>query len=110
MLTEGKLTEGHARAILGLESEERMIQMAERIVNDSLSVREAESARPRKKRRRLQVKRVSPVLAEMESELKRMLATSVKIHPGLKRGKIEIEYYGDEDLTRLWELFRKIEQ
>ena len=48
-------------------------------------------------------------MAEMETDLKRMLATSVKIIPGLKKGKIEIEYYGEDDLSRLWELFRKMD-
>ena len=46
---------------------------------------------------------------EVENYLKRLLGTSVKITPGLKRGKIEIEYYTDEDLERMLELFRKIE-
>jgi ParB family chromosome partitioning protein len=110
LLIEGKLTEGHARAILSLETEAEMVHMAERIVEGSLSVREAETARPRKKRRRLIVRRLSPEISEMESDLKQRLATSVKILPGLKRGKIEIEYYGEDDLSRLWQLFRKIEQ
>jgi ParB family chromosome partitioning protein len=45
----------------------------------------------------------------MEADLKRRLATAVRISPGLKQGKIEIEYYGDDDLSRLWQLFRRIE-
>jgi ParB family chromosome partitioning protein len=111
MLTDGRLTEGHARALLSLEGEAKMLEMAEQIVNNSLSVRAAETVTtPRRRRRRLVVKRLPPAVAEMETELKRLLATSVKITPGLKRGKIEIEYYGEEDLSRLWQLFRKIEQ
>jgi ParB family chromosome partitioning protein len=109
MIGEGRLTEGHARAILALETEARQLEMAERIVSDSLSVREVERAKPKRKRRRLVIKRVSPAVSEMESDLKRRLATSVKIVPGLKKGKIEIEYYGEDDLSRLWELFRRIE-
>jgi len=72
-------------------------------------VREVEAEGPRKKRRRLLVKRTSPALAEMEADLKGRLATAVRILPGLKRGRIEIEYYGDDDLSRLWQLLRKIE-
>lgn len=110
-IADGRLSEGHARALLSLESETQMLEMAERIVTGQLSVREVEAARPeKKKRRRLIVKRISPAVAEIETELKRMLATSVKITPGLKRGKIEIEYYGDEDLGRLWQLFRRIDR
>ena len=109
LIHAGRLTEGHARAILALESEAQMLEMAERIVSGSLSVREVEAEGPRKKRRRLLVKRTSPALAEMEADLKGRLATAVRILPGLKRGRIEIEYYGDDDLSRLWQLLRKIE-
>jgi len=110
LIADGSLTEGHARAILSLDSEASMLEMAQRIVSNSLTVREVEKAGPRrKKRRRLVVRRISPALAEMETDLKRLLATAVKITPGLKQGKIEIEYYGEEDLSRLWQLFRKID-
>jgi len=110
LISEGRLTEGHARALLALENESRMLEMAERIVSNSLTVRDVEQAAPeKKKRRRLEVKRLSPALTDIEADIKRRLATSVKIVPGLKRGRIEIEYYGEEDLSRLWQLFRKID-
>jgi ParB family chromosome partitioning protein len=109
MLRRGKLTEGHARAILAMSSTEQMLQLAERILAESMTVREVEQAARRKKKRRLIPKRKLPALSEVETYLKRLLATSVKINPGLKRGRIEIEYYGDEDLDRLLELFKKIE-
>jgi ParB family chromosome partitioning protein len=109
MIGDGRLTEGHARAILSLDTEARQLEMAEKIVSNSLSVREVEQAKPKRKRRRLIIKRISPAVAEMENDLKRRLATAVKITPGLKRGKIEIEYYGEDDLSRIWELFRKID-
>ena len=109
LIAEGRLTEGHARALLALDNESHMLEMAERIVNNSLTVRDVEQAGPQKRKRRLQVKRVSPALAEMEGDLKRRLATAVRVIPGLKKGRIEIEYYGDEDLSRLWQLLRRIE-
>ena len=109
LIADGRLTEGHARALLALENESHMLEMAERIVNNSLTVREVEQAGPQKRKRRLRVRRVSPALTEMEADLKRRLATAVRIIPGLKKGRIEIEYYGDEDLSRLWQLFRRIE-
>ena len=111
LIVDGRLSEGHARALLSLGSEASMLQMAEQIVSNSLTVRDVEQAGPaKKKRRRLVVRRISPAVAEIETELKRMLATSVKITPGLKHGKIEIEYYGEEDLGRLWQLLRKIDR
>ncbi len=108
MIREGKLTEGHARAILAMDTEAKMIELATQIVTDSLSVREVERRASRARRRRLVPKRTSPVIGEMESQLKQLLGTSVRIIPGLKKGRVEIEYYGDDDLGRLWELFRRI--
>jgi ParB family chromosome partitioning protein len=83
--------------------------LAEQIVNESMSVREVERRTGRKKGKRLVPKRNTPALVDAETYLKRLLGTSVKIVPGLKSGKIEIEYFGDDDLTRLLEMFRKIE-
>ncbi len=110
MLRESKLTEGHARAILSLSTETEMLTVADQIVNNSLSVRQVESVTKKQKKRRLIPKRKIPALIEVENYMKRLLGTSVKITPGLKRGKIEIEYYTDEDLERMLELFKKIEQ
>ncbi len=108
MLREGRITEGHARAVLSFDTEEEMLRQAERIVEDSLSVREVERRAGKKSRRRLTPKRKMPAIVEAETFLKQTLGTSVKIHHGLRRKKIEIDYYSDDDLDRLLELFRKI--
>lgn len=108
MVRHGQLTEGHARAILGMASEDEMLSTARRIIDGGMSVREAEQVTTRTKKRRLVPKRKLPAISEIETYLKQVLGTSVKIAPGLKRGRIEIEYYGDDDLERLLELFRKI--
>ena len=108
MIRSGKLSEGHARAILALNDELSQVRLAERIISENLSVRFAEHAARRNTRRKLVPKKKYPVLVEAEDYLKRLMGTAVKIIPGLKRGKIEIEYYGDEDLERILELFRKI--
>lgn len=108
LVREGRLSEGHARALMGLESETAMLAMADQIMNQSLSVREVEHQTRHTRKRRLLVKRKHPELADMEGFLKQTLGTSVKILPGLRKGRIEIEYYGEDDLGRLWELFRKI--
>ncbi len=105
-----KLSEGHARTLLALSAPEEMRRMADRIINESLSVRQVESqVGSRKRRKRLVVKRRPPALVEVETYLKRLLGTGVRISPGLKQGRIEIDYFGDEDLERLLELFRKME-
>ncbi len=109
MIRQGQLTEGHARALLSLPDESAMREMAQRIINGGLSVRSAEQEATKTKKRRLVPKRKLPALSEIENQLKQLLGTSVKIIPGLKRGRIEIEYYGDDDLERLIELMRRIE-
>ena len=108
MIRSGKLTEGHARAILALNDELSQVRLAERIMSENLSVRSAEYSARKTRRRKLVPKKKFPILVEAENYLKRLMGTAVKIIPGLKRGKIEIEYYGDEDLERILELFRKI--
>ena len=108
LVREGKLAEGHARSLLSLASEDEMLKVARQVVEGNWSVREVEKDVARRKPRRLVPRRKLPALAEAESYLKQLLGTSVKIIPGLKRGRIEVEYYSDEDLGRLLELFRKI--
>ncbi|MDX9858060.1 MAG: ParB/RepB/Spo0J family partition protein [candidate division Zixibacteria bacterium] len=106
---DGRLTEGHARSLLALSSEDDMLRMAEQVVDGALSVRQVEGKVSTARKRRLIPKRKLPALADAETYLKRLMGTSVKIVPGLKRGRIEIEYYNDDDLNRLLELFARIE-
>jgi len=108
MIREGKLTEGHARAILAAGSEEQMLVLAQRALREALSVRDVEREAGRIKRKPRTSIRKSPALSDVETFLKQLLGTSVTIHPGRKKGRIEIEYYGDQDLDRLLELFRRI--
>ena len=110
MIRDGRLTEGHARAILSVEGSEARTAMAERIVSQSLSVRDAEEvtrSKPRKRRQKAELH--SPEVTEIENNLKRLFGTAVKLHYGLKKGRIEIEYYGDDDLDRILQLFAKID-
>lgn len=108
MIRDGRLSEGHARAILSVESETEMLKLAGQIIDQSLSVRLVEKEVSRKKRGKRLPRRKSPEISEIESWLKQLLGTSVKIHPGLKRGRIEIEYYNEDDLGRLVDLFKTI--
>jgi ParB family chromosome partitioning protein len=106
-VVSGKLSEGHARALLSLDSENQKITFAQEIVNKGLSVREVEErvyGAKRIKPRRL--KRVYPQLQLIEDRLKQYFGTSVKIVKGRKRGKILLEFYSDEDLNRILELLK----
>ena len=109
MIRDGRLTEGHARAMLGMDNEEQMLELARRVADNSLSVRVVEQEVRRARKGRRLPRRKNPEIAEAENYLKQWLATSVKITSGLKRGRIEIEYYSDEDLNRLLELFRAVQ-
>lgn len=110
MIREGKITEGHARAILQIEDEQAQIEMAQRIADQSLSVRAVEEAtrKPVRSKGRPAGRRLPPAMVEAETFLKQTFGTSVRIQHGPKRGRIEIEYYGVDDLTRILELMAKL--
>lgn len=109
MVRSRKLSEGHGRALLSIDSELEQIKFAKRIISDSLTVRVTEDQTSKKRKtRRLIPKKSSPEMAEAETKLKQLMGTSVKIIPGLKRSRIEIEYYGVEDLNRILELLGAI--
>ncbi len=106
-IISGKLSEGHARALLSLDSDEHRIALSNDIINNGLSVRETEEiVYGKKKIRPKRLKRVYPQLQLIEDKLKQYLGTSVKIIKGRKRGKILIEFYSDEDLNRILELLQ----
>ncbi|MFH1373544.1 MAG: ParB/RepB/Spo0J family partition protein [bacterium] len=110
MIREGRLSEGHARAILTAGSEAQMLALARRAVRETLSVRDVEKQASRRQQPGRSRRRVDPAFAETETYLKQLFGTSVRIYRGRKKGRIEIEYYGDSDLDRLLGLFRKISQ
>ncbi len=108
MVRSGELSEGHARTLLALETEEEMLIMVNRIHNESLSVRTLEQETSRRPKRRRMQRTKLPAIMEVESHLKQLFGTSVKIIHGQKKGRIEIEYYGESDLNRLLEMFQKL--
>lgn len=105
MVSEGLLSAGHARALLGLQAKKEQEELARKIAQKGLSVRQTEKAIKETAEARKKVKEKAkdedPVLREIEDRLTRRLSTRVKISHGTKNGKIEIEYYGDEELQRL---------
>lgn len=114
LVVEGKLSGGHARALAGIDRKEEQIAAAEEIVKNGLSVRQAEAisaGRPAaKKKTPAPAKKEEELeIANIESELRAVLGTKVKIHQGNKRGKIEIEYYSREELERLIELILSVQ-
>ncbi len=106
-VVSGKLSEGHARVLLSLDSETQKITLANEVIDKGLSVREVEELIYGKRRfKGKRLKRVYPQLQLIEDKLKQYFGTSVKITKGRKRGKILIEFYSDEDLNRILELLK----
>ena len=104
MVREGKLTAGHARAVLVLKDQKKQMEAAKKIVSLGLSVRAAESLcknmakpEPKKQEEGLRVDYV----AECEKQLSKHLGRGVKIVNGKKKGRFELEFYGKDDLEML---------
>lgn len=104
LVEEGKLSAGHARALVPL-SPSLQESAANAIVSGGLSVRQTEALVKRlsAEKKETQVKDPDEVdyLAEAQNELKARLCRGVKIVPGRKKGRIELEYYGVDDLNDL---------
>lgn len=104
LVRNGTLSPGHARALLGIKSEKLRKQAAQRIIALQLSVRQAESLcrnlekpKPEDKEAPLAV----DYIAECEKTLTRRLGRKVHIVNGKKKGRFELEFYGQDDLNRL---------
>jgi ParB family chromosome partitioning protein len=113
LLEEEKISTGHARALLGVTEIDIQRRVARQIVDQSLSVRETEKAIKRiiagASPAAATVRTTKPIDANAraaETKLRRRLGTQVRIRPNQKGdgGKIEIEYYNDSDLDRLYNL------
>src|SRR5262244_928917 len=105
-LEAGRLSMGHARALLALELEEDQLRLRDHILAAGLSVRETE-AQVRTQKRAAPDGRSKPAhFVVLEEALQRHFGTRVAIRPGRKQGKIEITYTGEDDLHRLLALLQ----
>ncbi len=109
-LIQNRMTAGHARAILSLESRERQKELCDLILQKDLSVREAEALAKRwieksKKKTPSEKKReeLQHQIQSLQDALRQHLGTKVRIQTKGRKGKIEIEYYSLEDLERIVE-------
>lgn len=114
MLVEDMITSGHARALLSLEDPELQYQTAQKVFDEKLSVRETEKLvkkilNPKKIQEKPGDEQMNAVYERMEERLKGIVGTKVAISRGKgNKGKIEIEYYSQEELERILELFETI--
>jgi ParB family chromosome partitioning protein len=105
-LAEGRLSAGHARALLGLLTPEHQRQMAKRIVEENLSVRQVEAIVNRSnahKRKAKSARHLSTEIVDLETRLTHFLGTQTKIYPrkNQKEGRVEIQYFSLDDLDRV---------
>ena len=114
MVETGAISEGHARTLIPLPTAKEQLELAERIIKEKLSVRQTEKLvkellKPSEKKRRQTDEKRDVLLQELSEQLKHSLGTKVSIRQsGKNKGKIEIEYYSDEELDRLYELLRSL--
>ncbi len=112
-LRVGELTAGHARAVLTLKTEKQQQEAAQKIIALGLSVRQAEllcrnmtrEAAPKK-----QITLAVDYVAECEKSLSKHLGRGVKIVNGKRKGRFELEFYGQEDLQTLLDALMKIKR
>jgi ParB family chromosome partitioning protein len=111
MVARREISSGHARAILKLRTEGEQKELAQRILKDGWTVRQAEGYTPSAgggKAPKAQAEPDAPVDPNVKAaitEMERALGTRVRItEKGAGKGKIEIEYYSSEDLDRIYTL------
>jgi ParB family chromosome partitioning protein len=108
-LTQGLLSVGHAKVLLALKEPDEQRAVAETILRRSATVRATErlvarqlgGTRPRRRRQTAANAATSATVEDLQNRLQEHLGTRVLVHHGDKRGRIEIEYYGNDDLHRV---------
>ncbi len=111
-LENGQLTEGHGRALLAIANPNGQILVADEIARRGCSVREAErmarswseASKEGSVSRETNYPTQEPNLAAVEEQLRQLFKTKVRVSLGSDRGRIEIEFYGEDDLNRILEL------
>ena len=112
LVEAGTISAGHARALLVLKTDGERMAVAQKVQNLSLSVRQTEALCKKMAKPPKEAPKEAPVavdyVAECEKELKRTLGRGVRIVDGKRKGHIELEYYGQDDLQRLYEVLQSL--
>lgn len=105
-ISQGKITSGHGKALLGVKSKKDRLKLAKEIVEKNLNVREAEKMASKISSKKSKEKSVekNPFISQIEDNLMRALGTKVTLTTKKNGGKIEIEFYNDDDLQRIVEI------
>lgn len=113
MIIDGMISTGHARALLAIEDEEQQYLLATKIFDEKLSVRETEKLVKSLKNPKKEVKKTTPehqfIYNDIAEKMKSIMGTKVNINAKANgKGKIEIEYYSEEELERIYDLMMTI--
>lgn len=107
MISDKKLTMGHGRTLLGLRAKKLILETAEKVVKENMNVRQLENLVQRLNEdvpRETNEKKKDLFIEEKQSELRDRFGTNVQIKKSKNKGKIEIEFFSEEDLERILEL------
>lgn len=111
-LIEGVISEGHGRALLAIDNNELQCEVAQQVIDEKMSVRELELLIKRIKNDSINTKKVkhnkekNPYYKDITEKLQDYFGTKVNISDNNNKGKIEIEYYSEEDLQRILEIIK----
>ena len=117
MVIDEMLTTGHARALLGIDDQEKQFLVAQKIFDEKLSVRDTEKLvkklQKEKKENKdtadLKDEKLEAIYRDLEEQIKQIFGTKVYIkQKNAKEGKVEIEYYSQDELDRIVDMFRTI--
>lgn len=116
LLIEDIISSGHARALLGITDSEKQNEVATRILDEKLSVRETEklvkSINSNRQKKEKKMERIDEArqatFRDIEERMKEVFGTKVNINDKGSKGKIEIEYYSEDELDRIYDLLMKL--
>ncbi len=113
MIIDERVSSGHGRALLSIGDHQKQYELAEKIIQNNISVRETERlvkvAQETKVATPPPNQRLQAEYKHIEEQFKHILGTKVQLSQGRKKGKIEIEYYSDDDLDRILQLMKSIQ-
>ncbi|HHY64711.1 MAG TPA: ParB/RepB/Spo0J family partition protein [Clostridiaceae bacterium] len=110
MITDGRLTSGHARALITVSDEKKQLNLANQIIEKGLNVRDAEKLasmedkKQKKNRKQKPADRIAAEFKNLEDKLRSVYGTKVSLYDGNGKGKIVIEYYSNEEFDRIIDL------
>lgn len=116
MIIDDMISTGHARALLALDDEEQQYNLAVKIFDEKLSVRETEKLvkdlkNPKKEKKQKEEVKNTFIYEDLEEKMKNVMGTKVHVnHKANGKGKIEIEYYSDNELERIFDLLMTIHE